>query len=434
MDSDGTAIISDGISPAEPFQAIQAMGSQLDWPKRLKMFSRRCAASAVDCLILSLLTLFFLGVPIGASLAFNIWEPAGPSTPNQLSQLIEHALQVAGGLALLNQLYFYTALSECGNSQASPGKILFGLKTTDGAGQGQTFSAVLRRLSVKYILLLVLCSGSYYIVNYGADFIPSLRLETLRMLVDALIIIASFALCIVTDREQTLYDMVSGRLVIEDGTTSVKERLRHFRSALVDAICTLNPFHKTNRYRAGAGKAGGIVAVVLSIWSYISAAAAIVLLVLAARIAMSMNEVESGLKAQSSNAGEQATQHFSKARSLAPGIASIYQYSYVLNDNLDLSKQEAACARLFAVRGNAQDYLARARVLAKQQQYKAAEADFKSAISGAHGALSTDETSTANTELVMIKLEAEAAKMQGSPALPLHTTPFDIGPPDSLLK
>lgn len=422
------------MSQAEPFQSIQTLGSQLDWQKRLRMFSRRCGAALVDCLIISGLTVLFLGVPLGASLAFNIWEPPGTSTPNLLSHLIEHGLQFAAVIALFNQLYFYTALSESGSAQASLGKVLFGLKTSDDDGKRQSFSNVLRRLNIKYAMVLILSAVAYLLINYGADFIPSLRVELLRMLMDALIVISSFLLCLVTDREQTLYDMVAGRLVIEDGTATISERLVHFRSELAAAFCSLNPFYPNNAYKPDSGNSGGIVAILLSTWTYVSAAAGLVLLVLACRIGLSMNEVESGLKAQSTKAAAQATQHFSKALALAPGIAVLYQYYYALNDNIDLNKQEAACARLFAVRGNAQDYLARARISAKEQHYQAAESDYTSALGGAHGTLAADESSSAKTELVMLRLEAEAAKMQGSRALPMHTTPFDLGPAESLPK
>jgi uncharacterized RDD family membrane protein YckC len=450
MDSDSTAIISDGGPPAEQSQTIQALTNPPDWPARLKMFSKRCAAGLVDLLIMSTLSLFFLGLPLLASMAFSVWEPAASPIPTHLSSLIEHSLQLAAVITLLNQLYFYTALAESSPAQASLGKILLGIKTTDGAGVGQTFAGVFRRLNVKYCLFIVLCIAANAAVNFAADFIPSLQIEQLRTLMTTVIVAASFALCIVTDREQNLYDVACSRMVVVDGTGGAKERLRRFANEMVAVLMTLNPFKLVKKCKVGTtdGKVIGtadckssgtvdgrrIVTALLAFWTYMSTAATIIFVVFACRIGLSMSEVESGIKAQSRQETDQAAQHFKKALSLSPGFAVIYQYYYMLNDNLDLTKQDAACARLFAVRGNAQDYLARARVRAKQQHYQPSESDYTEALSGRHGGLDPREADAAQTELAMIKLEAEAASMPNSPPQLMHTNPIDFEQPDSRLR
>jgi uncharacterized RDD family membrane protein YckC len=462
MDSDSTAIISESseqVQPPEP-QAMpvepQAMpvesqatpvaltvlgpaksGNELNWPARFKMSARRSAAGFIDLTIMSALSLFFLGLPVGASLAFNIWEHSANSAPTLLSNTIEHGLQFAAAMAILNQLYFYTALAESGRAQASLGKILFGLKTTDARGNRQTIGGVLGRLSLKYTAFVLLCLGTYGLVSFAADFIPSLHIEQLRTLLKVAIVAASFALCMVTDREQNLYDIITGRLVVLDETGSARERLRHFASELGAIFLTLNPlapFIGAKKYQGDTSNSKDIVAILLVLWTYISTATGMALLFFASQIGLSMSEIESGIVAQSKQQNDLAAGHFKKALTLCPGVAQVYQNYYMLNDNIDLVKQDAACVRLFAVRGNAQDYLARARIRAKQLQYQASESDYKEALSGRHGQLAPGETEAANTEWAMLKLEEEAASIPSGLAQPMHTAPLDTGAPDSPLK
>jgi uncharacterized RDD family membrane protein YckC len=423
MDSDSTAIISENGAEADQSQAIQALTNQPDWPARFKICARRSAAGLVDLSIMSSLSLFFWGLPFLANKVYETWEPSGTSAPTPLSHLIEHSLYFAAAIALLNQLYFYTALAESGQAQASPGKILFGLKTTDTKGHKQTFGGVLGRLNLKYVLFVLLCTAASFLIKFAAEFIPSLQIEQLRTLMGAVIVASSFALCMVTDREQNLYDMITGRLVVLDGTGSIGERLRHFAAELRSIAMALNPLALAGgakKYGSSPGDAKGIVTILLVVWTYISSATGAILLVFACQIGLGISEVESGVTAQSRHDTDLAAQHFKKAVLLCPGIAVIYQAYYALNDNIDLSRQEAACTRLLAVRGNAQDYLARARVRAKQQNYQESESDYKQALSGRHGELDPRDTDAADTELAMLKLEEEAASIPGSPSQPMH--------------
>jgi hypothetical protein len=253
-------------------------------------------------------------------------------------------------------------------------------------------------------------------------------MEGLRTLMCTLIVAASFALSLVTDREQNLYDMLSRRLVVKDATVSAQERLQGFTAELAAMMRTLNPLQLGKKCRALAGDGEGIVTILLVFWTYLSAAAGTVLVVFASLIGLAMCEVENGIVAQSHQQLDLAAKHFKEALKLAPGVAVVYQDYYAFNDNLDLAKQEAACIRLFAIRGNAQDFLARARLRAKEQQYKPAKRDYMMALSGHSGQLNAHETEVAATELSMLQLEEEGAAIPDPQAKPMHTGPFETPP------
>jgi len=405
MDSNSTAIISN---------------YQLDWSARFRMAARRSAAGLVDFVLTSIMSLCMLALPLGASLAFNIWQPSQATTATTLDQLIEHGVQLALVLALLNQFYFYTALWESGRAQAGLGKILFGLKTTDTAGRAQSFGGVIWRISLRYALLAIIFLSADISVNLAMEFIASLQIEQLRTFMKIAIVAISFALCLVTEREQNLYDMVTRRLVVADDTKNINERISNFNREFRSAAGALNPLiigTSLRRWRTSTYDNASVARLLLTVWSYICLTACAVLLILGGLLLLSLNEVEKGMASKNR---QEASAHFIKARQLAPGIAVLYQYNYMLNDNLNLKKQEESCARLFAVRGSAQDYLARARVFSKEQKYIEAESDYLTALSQRHGSLTEHEKSAADTELTMMKLEEEAAAMPKIPTLPLH--------------
>jgi len=414
MEQDGTAMISPGsgplqgpVSPAS--EPILTINDEIDWGLRLRLFGRRCAAGTVDLFITGCISILFFCVPLVLRTLFEIWQPPAAASLQASTPLITHALQFAAAAAILTQLFFYAALSESSSAQATLGKILFGLRTTDSHGQRQTFSSVIRRLCMKYSLLAILIAFADMSVNFAAEFISTLQFEQYRSIVKILIVVASFTLCLVEEKQQNLYDIFSGRLVVTDDTKSIKQRCRRCVNALSINLTSLGPRHMLRQLKTDRGDPQAIVTISLGCWTYLCTAALAAALVLAATIASAAIEVDKGLKAQAKNDKAEAAQHFQKALKISPNIANLYNMIIVAYDYADQNKQNEACEALVALRGNGQDYLARARARSKQHLYDEAYSDYQTALSGDRGKLDDHDWEAASVELSMLRLEEESA-------------------------
>lgn len=264
MDQDGTVAIN------QLGGAISAVGSDCNWSQRLDIFARRCAASGVDLLFISIIGLLFFGAPLATHFLFDAWQSTTSNGLPLLGALFDNCLSLATATAVLTQLYFYTALSESSSVQASLGKILFGLRTCDSHGKRQTFAGVIRRLTLKYALLAGLIVVSDIAVNVAAEFISTLQFEQFRSTVKVLILLASFTLCLVEEKEQNLYDILTGRLVVADESKGPGERWHNFCAALRANLCSLNPALLLADLRSDGKDFPTIVRTVLTAWAYVS--------------------------------------------------------------------------------------------------------------------------------------------------------------------
>jgi len=415
MEQDGAAIISQGNGPLEGPEPTPLLNisPEIDWGLRLRLFVRRCAAGTVDLFVTGSISILFFCVPTALRTLYEFWQTPTTGALPALNSLVSHALQFGAAAAILTQLFFYTALSESSSTQATLGKILFGLRTSDSRGQRQSFRSVIGRLAFKYALLAILIAFSEISVNFAAEFISTLQIEQYRSVAKIIIVVASFTLCLVEERQQNLYDILSGRLVTADETTGIKERFQRFIRALINNLAALGPAHLLRQMKTEKGDLQTIVTITLNFWTYICCAALTATLALTAVLAYSAAEVDKGLALAKSDPLK-AQHHFQQALKASPNIASMYDMIILAYDYADPNRQNQACEALVAIRAGAQDYLARARSRSKQHLYEPAYSDYEAALSGAHGTLDIHDREAVTVELSMLRLEEESEKSQDS--------------------
>lgn len=211
----------------QPIMAPKNVGTadskeKFDVPPNVMLFVRRIIALLVDqvvCLCLGLM----LVVPPSLILAYLIFEaPFKISTELETVAIVGTILCAIMG-ALLST-FFYCAKFESSRWQATPGKLLMGLRVVDEGGNRIKYGGVIWRLVIQGFVmwflgpcLAVLTVASLFVLHLGSK-------SFLELAIPMISIGACYLVALFTPRRQTLFDIATRRIV-ESSQWSISKQL-----------------------------------------------------------------------------------------------------------------------------------------------------------------------------------------------------------------
>jgi len=208
-----TAPIAPSTEPSNHNQANIATGncdsspnSSLTASARLWLLLRRTIALAIDQVICTAIVALMTVPPL------FVWFYLDSGAPLEISNVAGPVFRaIAACIALCGifvQLFFYCAKFESSQWQATPGKLIMGLRVTDIAGNKMSFGSVSDRL-IKQSLLF---SGIALVSSYLLAFIwPKSQLDCGLFAVGICFVMSLFS-----RRGQTLVDICTRRIVAVD--------------------------------------------------------------------------------------------------------------------------------------------------------------------------------------------------------------------------
>jgi uncharacterized RDD family membrane protein YckC/Tfp pilus assembly protein PilF len=190
------------------------------------LFARRLIALLIDELVLTCIFLFLFVPPLLTLFYLNILAPFAVPVPLQMGAFL--IWLVFASVATVFLFFSYCAKFESSHWQATPGKMLMGLRVTNYQGHSISYGGVVRRLVVQLAMncLLIPCLVSLLVAG-----IVSINVNTgsfLESVVSVSVIAACYIIALFTLRHQTLFDIFTRRIV-EFGPWSLRDQLKRQR-------------------------------------------------------------------------------------------------------------------------------------------------------------------------------------------------------------
>jgi uncharacterized RDD family membrane protein YckC len=190
------------------------------------LFARRLIALMIDQLILTCTFLFLFLSPLITLFYLNAIAPFAVPVPLQAVAFL--IWLVFAGVALIFQIFAYCAKFESSHWQATPGKMLMGLRVVDYQKRSISYRGVVLRLIVQLafnVLLVPLLVSLLVASLFSAN---NSKASSLEPMVSIFVIAACYIISLFTLRHQTLFDIFTRRIV-ESGPWSLRNQLKQQR-------------------------------------------------------------------------------------------------------------------------------------------------------------------------------------------------------------